>query len=198
MKNKAFLLLLGLCFACQNHGSQNNNDLASPLPETSVYWMEDHWKNQEGKDMQLKDLQGKAVVLAMIFTSCKASCPRLVADVQSIERGLDPQKLDKVTFVLCSIDPEYDTPERLKSYATEHHLSPDHWTLLTANNETVRELSALLGVKFKKTSPMEFSHSNIISVFTSRGDIFFQQEGVANDSEPMVKKIDQLLTSLPI
>jgi protein SCO1/2 len=155
--------------------------------------MENHWRNQAGKDLQLKDLRGKVVVMAMMFTSCRASCPKLVADVQSIEQGLEPELLDKIAFVLCSIDPSYDTPEILKAYAKEHRLSSDHWTLLTANDETVRELSALLGVKFKKTGPMEFSHSNIISVLNQHGDIYFQQEGIKNDPRPMIEKINQLV-----
>lgn len=187
-----FFLILGIvsCRQKKSETIQNHSD----LPETSLYWMANQWKDQDGKDMKLKDLSGKAVVLAMMFTSCKASCPRLVADVQSIEQGLDPQVLSRVTFILCSIDPEYDTPKRLKAYAAEHHLRDDHWTLLTADEETVRELSALLGVKYKKTSPIEFSHSNIISVFTPEGDLYFQQEGINSDPQPIVKKINGLLT----
>jgi protein SCO1/2 len=191
-KELFFLALMCISLSCSQKKSENVNDTNSPLPETSVYWMENHWKNQDGKDLQLNDLRGKVVVMAMIFTSCRSSCPKLVADVQSIEHGLDPELLNKTTFVLCSIDPSYDTPERLNAYAKEHHLSTDQWTLLTANDETVRELSALLGVKFKKTAPMEFSHSNIISVLNSKGEIFFQQEGINNDPQPMIEKINQL------
>jgi protein SCO1/2 len=129
----------------------------------------------------------------MIFTSCKSSCPRLVADVQRIEKSFNAEALKHIDFVLCTIDPDYDTPERLKAYAAEHNLPLDHWTLLTSSNENVREISAILGVKYKKTSPIEISHSNVITVFSKTGELFYQQEGVKNEPETIAEKINLLI-----
>ncbi|MBS1508542.1 MAG: SCO family protein [Bacteroidetes bacterium] len=192
MKNSLLILSVFLLAFCSSKQSSIDQD-SSIVPESSIYWMNNHWKNQDGKDMRLKDFKGKVVVIAMMFTSCRASCPRLVADVQSIEKGLDKNSLKEVTFVLCTIDPEYDVPQRLKSYAIEHHLPLEHWTLLTADQETTHEMSALLGVKYKRTSPIEFSHSNIISVIDQNGNIFFQQEGIEGDPKLMIDSIKKLL-----
>jgi protein SCO1/2 len=161
--------------------------------DASIYLLDSKWKNQDGKEIQLKDLKGKVVVFTMMFTSCKSSCPKLVADVQRIESNFNSAALEKINFVLCTIDPDYDTPERLKTYAVEHNLPLDHWTLLTSSNENVREISATLGVKYKKTSPIEFSHSNVITVFTKTGELFYQQEGIENEPETIVGKINFLI-----
>jgi len=191
---KSSLLILSVCLLAYCSSKQSKTDQSSSvLPESSLYWVNSHWKNQDGRDLQLRDLQGKVVVITMMFTSCKSSCPRLVADVQSIEKGLSKNSLEEVTFVLCTIDPEYDVPQRLKLYASEHHLPLDHWTLLTSDQETTHEMSALLGVKYKKTSPMEFSHSNIITILDRNGNIFFQQEGIDGDPKLMIDSIKKLL-----
>ncbi len=38
--------------------------------------------------------------------------------------------------------------------------------------------AAVLAVNYKKISPIDFSHSNIISVFNAEGELAFQQEGL--------------------
>src|SRR5690554_1384706 len=49
------------------------------LPELSVYNLPSTWQTQEGDTLLLEDLRGKVVVVVMIYTSCQAACPRLVA-----------------------------------------------------------------------------------------------------------------------
>ena len=43
---------------------------------------------EEGKSIQLKELKGKTLVIVMIYTTCKAACPRLVADMRNIEKQI--------------------------------------------------------------------------------------------------------------
>lgn len=189
-----FTSLLHPSCSDKTKGTEENADTyVTASEDASIYLLESKWRNQDGKEIQLKDLRGKVVVFTMMFTSCRSSCPKLVADVQRIESNFNSGALKNIDFVLCTIDPDYDTPDRLKAYAAEHNLPLDHWTLLTSSNDNVREISAILGVKYKKTSPLEFSHSNLISVFTKNGELYYQQEGIENDSQTIVEKINHLL-----
>ena len=52
--------------------------------------------------------------MVMIYTSCKASCPRLVSDMRDIESQVPKNLSNNVKYILVSIDPETDSPERLK------------------------------------------------------------------------------------
>ncbi|HAI17299.1 MAG TPA: SCO family protein, partial [Xanthomarina gelatinilytica] len=45
---------------------------------------------------------------------------------------------------------------------------------------------------YKKISPIDFSHSNIISVFNSQGELIHQQEGLGVDNKETVEAILQL------
>ncbi|MBP9794168.1 MAG: SCO family protein, partial [Flavobacterium sp.] len=64
-----------------------------------------------------------------------------------------------------------------------------HWTFLQGNVNTVQEFANVLAVKYKKISPMDFSHSNIISVFNKNGELVHQQEGLGVNNENTVAKI---------
>ena len=44
-------------------------------------------------------------------------------------------------------------------------------------------------VKYKQISPMDFSHSNIISVFNTKGELIHQQEGLSVNNKETIKTI---------
>ena len=43
-----------------------------------------------------------------------------------------------------------DTPERLKLYAEGHGLDAGRWTLLTADDDALRELAQALGIAYRR------------------------------------------------
>jgi len=137
----------------------------------------------------LKELKGKTLVMVMIYTTCKAACPRLVADMRNIEKQIPKENLKKVQFIFVSIDPETDTPKRLKAFALENYMDGEQWTFLQGTVNSVREFANVLAVKYKEISPMDFSHSNIISVFNPQGELVHQQEGLGVDNKETVKNI---------
>lgn len=164
----------------------------STISETSIFNLTSSWNTEEGRSIQLKELRGKTLVMVMIYTSCKAACPRLVADMRNIERQLPKDNLKNVQFVLVSIDPETDTPKRLKNFAIENKMDGHQWTFLQGNMNSVREFANVLAVKYKEISPIDFSHSNIISVFNADGELMHQQEGLGVDNAETVSKIIQV------
>jgi protein SCO1/2 len=131
--------------------------------------------------------------MVMIYTSCKTACPRLVADMRGIEEQIPADKKDDVTLVFVSIDPETDTPQRLKEFAKENQMDTDNWVFLRGSEEDTREFSAVLAVNYKKISPMDFSHSNIISVFDQGGELAYQQEGLGVNNKETISKIIELV-----
>ncbi|MGV3539095.1 MAG: SCO family protein [Rufibacter sp.] len=163
------------------------------LSDLSLYQLEGSWTNQDGKEINLKELQGKPVLVAMIYASCGFACPRTVADLQRIEKGLAHTKLQDFKIVLATIDPERDTPARLKQFAEENGLDLDRWQLLTAQPETIQELAALLNVKYRKALNGEFAHSNLISVLNAQGELVHQQQGLGAAPEPTIDVMKGLL-----
>nr|WP_315166996.1 SCO family protein [uncultured Flavobacterium sp.] len=160
-----------------------------PFSDLSIYNLPSKWTNQNGENLEMKDLKGEVLVMVMIYTSCKSACPRLVADMRNIEQRLPENIKENVKLVLVSIDPAVDTPKRLKSFSIENKMEGNRWLFLRSTEENTREFAAVLAVNYKKIAPLEFSHSNIISVFNAEGELAYQQEGLGVNSDETVKKI---------
>lgn len=163
------------------------------ISDLSIYNLPSVWTNQDNQEIELKELKGDILVMVMIYTTCKAACPRLVADMRAIEKQIPDNHKNKVKLVLVSIDPETDTPERLKQFAIENKMDSDQWIFLRGSEGDTREFAAILAVNYKKISPIDFSHSNIISIFDQQGELVHQKEGLGIDLKKSVDKILELV-----
>ena len=173
--------------------TQENNNAFSDL---SIYNLPEVWTTQNGDDIALKELKGNVLVVVMIYTSCKTACPILIRDMREIRKQVDtqiPKTAKGVKYLLVSIDPETDTPEHLKAFAKDNNMDDDQWLFLRSNEEQTREFAAVLAVNYKQISPVDFSHSNIISVFNKKGELVSQQEGLGIDYEKTVTEVKKQL-----
>lgn len=188
---------LGSCPVCKMDLTALVNEASihlkhDEISDESIFNLTSKWNTEEGETIQLEDLKGKTLVMVMIYTTCKAACPRLVADMRNIETQIPKSNLKNLQLVLVSIDPETDTPQRLKFFAKENLMDGEQWTFLQGTTASVREFANVLAVKYKQISPMDFSHSNIISVFNSGGELVHQQEGLGVDNKETIKTILEL------
>lgn len=186
----AFLLLFSFYSCKESDKKEVKAETKKEISDLSIYNLPSKWTTQDGKDIELKSLRGNVLVMVMIYTSCKSACPRLVADMRDIESKLEKQTKQHVKLILVSIDPNTDTPERLKSFAIENKMNQDPWIFLRSTEENTREFAAVLAVNYKKISPIDFSHSNIISVFNPEGELVFQQEGLGVNNEKTIETIN--------
>ncbi len=99
-----------------------------------------------GEKVRFFDLiKDKVVAVNFIYTKCSDSCPMETARMRDVERVLGDRLGKDVFFYSISIDPENDTPERLKEYAELWHTGLG-WTFLTGKEEDVTLLRRKLGV----------------------------------------------------
>ena len=201
MKHLIYLLVAAFLLTACNNAEKKTPEVDSEIaetkltpekteiPELSIYNLPSTWTTQKGENIQLEDLRGNVLVMVMIYTSCKAACPRLVADMRNIEKQVPEEDLEKVKFIMVSIDPETDTPKRLKEFSIENDMEDDHWLFLRGTPEDTREFATVLAVSYKKISPIDFSHSNIISVFDEEGVLVHQQEGLGVDNTETIEAI---------
>lgn len=172
------------------HTAMEHRELAATAPtEFSIYHSATTWLDQRGSERRLRSLAGRVRVVAMVYTSCAVACPRIMLDMKRIEAELGPALADDVGFVLVSIDPERDTPERLAEFAAGSRLDPDRWTLLTGNPGDVRELAVLLGVQYRQAAPGEWIHSNLITVLDRDGEVVHRQLGLGADPTATLEAI---------
>jgi len=181
MRSTIILLALALA-ACGHGGAPASQPEAAGHPvqptDYSVYELESSWRDQQGRTVQLSALAGRVQVLAMVYTECSHTCPAILAEMKRLEAGLSDAQRDRVGFVFVSLDPERDTPERLARYASDARLDPARWTLLTGDPASVRELAALLAVRYRGEAGGEISHSNSYFVLDDSGRVVHRQTGL--------------------
>lgn len=78
----------------------------------------------------------KPVLLQFVYTTCTTICPVLSATFAQAQARLAQQHVD-YRMVSISIDPEYDTPQKLAAYAQRFNAGPQ-WTLLTGKASDIQ------------------------------------------------------------
>ncbi|HWM91712.1 MAG TPA: SCO family protein [Thermoanaerobaculia bacterium] len=97
--------------------------------------------DMDGRRLLLSEALGEGpVLLQFIFTTCPAVCPMLSATLAGAQ-----DRLPGIRMVSISIDPEHDTPERLRAYAQRFRAGPQ-WKFLTGRLEDVVDVQKAFGV----------------------------------------------------
>lgn len=148
-----------------------------PYSKDSIYQLDGRFTDDSGRPFALGSLRGRPVVLDMFFASCGYACPLTVSDMQAIRAKLPAAVRDRTVFVLVSFDVARDTPAALAQYRARRGLD-NQWVLLHGDDDSVRELAALLGVKYTRAADGSFSHSNLITFLNPQGEIAYQRTGL--------------------
>ena len=143
----------------------------------SIYQLDARFTDDSGRVVSLGELRGRPVVLNMFFASCGYACPLQVTDMQAIRAQLPAGIREHTAFVLVSFDVARDTPAALAQYRAQRSLD-GQWTLLHGSNDAVRELAALLGVKYQQETDGMVSHSHVVTVLKEQGEIVHQRIGL--------------------
>lgn len=97
----------------------------------------------EGKGVRFYSdlLQGKIVVLNLMYADCTSSCPLITANLSRVQRILNR---DDVFFYSLTIKPREDTPQKLRDYAAMHGIKRN-WLFLTGRPADIELLRVRLG-----------------------------------------------------
>jgi protein SCO1/2 len=159
----------------------------APLPGRSLYQLTGAWTDAAGRPLQLAALRGRPVLVLLFYGTCQSACPVLVHDLQRVDERLSPEQRSGLRYLLVTFDPEVDTAERLAAYASEHGLEGDRWTLARGTPDQVRELAAVLGVRYRPTGNGQFSHTQRITLLDREGVILENFDGMDRPLGPIVE-----------
>jgi protein SCO1/2 len=84
-------------------------------------------------------IKGKTVVLNFIYTSCTATCPMMGRSFSRLQAELGDRLGKDVYLISISMDPETDTPERLKAWGEQFGAKPG-WILVTGEKASMDTL----------------------------------------------------------
>jgi protein SCO1 len=102
--------------------------------------------NQHGEAVRFYSdlIKGKVVIINSFFTTCTSVCPPMNKNFARVQEALGDRLGRDVFIVSISVDPEHDTPARLKEYAAKFAARPG-WHFLTGKKENVDRALYKLG-----------------------------------------------------
>ncbi len=151
------------------------------LSDASVYHVDAVWGTDAGETVTLADLRGGPVALAMVYADCGTACPMIVHDMKRIGEAAGVP----LRYVLVTLDPARDTPEKLRAFRAVHGMG-DEWTMLRGTDDDVRTLAAVLGVRYRSDPNGTIAHATLITLLDAGGDAAARQEGLGADPAPAV------------
>lgn len=124
------LLVALWCAAPGCKGGKDLPDLGGVPPFAMV--------DQAGNPFTNESVRGKPWAAAFVFTRCPSVCPRVTKVMREVQVQAKEGKVD-LRLVSFSVDPDNDTPEVLKRYATEYGADLATWSFVTGDSRAVRE-----------------------------------------------------------
>ena len=120
--------LVLLALAAAGPAGARAEEAPDPTPVRSVHPYTVHavrLVREDGKAVSLPEEMndGRPVLLNFIFTTCQSICPIMSSLFSQFEERLGADA-GHVHVMSISIDPERDTPERLREYAKRFHAGP--------------------------------------------------------------------------
>jgi protein SCO1/2 len=76
----------------------------------------------DGSPFRLRDQRGRVVVLVFGYTFCPDVCPLILSELVQVRAKLG-DRAARVRVAFITVDPERDTPERLRAYVGAFHRS---------------------------------------------------------------------------
>ena len=95
--------------------------------------------NQDGQLETLADLSNRVWVADIIFTRCAGPCPRMTAQMKSLQ-DLLPRNSD-ARLVTLTTDPDNDSPTVMKKYGERFGADFNRWTFLTGTKSEIAGLA---------------------------------------------------------
>nr|WP_034293201.1 MULTISPECIES: SCO family protein [Bacillus] len=131
------------------------------------------YTNQDGETVSKNSLENKIWIANFIFTNCSTVCPPMTSNMAKLKQMAEKEKLD-VKFVSFSVDPDLDTPKKLKDYGMKFSKDLSNWSFLTGYSQQEIEKIAKEGFKIlveKEPNSDQVSHGTYFYLVDQEGKI---------------------------
>ncbi|MFN5372131.1 MAG: SCO family protein [Bacteroidia bacterium] len=121
--------------------------------------------DQDGKPYGDANLKNKIYVANFFFTSCPTICPKMQTLVKKLHDQDDFKTLEDLKIISFTVDPDNDTPQRLKEFENEVHADGNRWKFLTGNRDSIYNLAFkgfMANAMPDSAAPGGFLHSDLV------------------------------------
>lgn len=130
--------------------------------------------NQNNNYISNEDLIGYNYIVHFFFTSCPTICIDAMPKLLHLQKKIKNYGIENFKIISISVDPENDSPERLKSYAKQYAVDLDNWIFLTGPRDEIYDIARngfFVPAAKDKNQPGGVFHSSDITLVDDLGYI---------------------------
>lgn len=169
---------------------QSNNYKLADVPFTTV----------NDKSFSYYENPPKLRLVEFMYMNCPDVCPVTTSNMKSLKESLMKKGYfgDEIEFLTITIDPEYDTSNKLKDYASTFDINEEEgWYLLKTDLTNTKTVTGSLGFAYESSGGRYLTHSSKLYLLDSQGDIQSTYEmGKLMDDQEILKDIELRLEDL--
>jgi protein SCO1/2 len=142
------------------------------------------FRDQDGRLITQKDVEGKVYIAEYFFTTCKGICPKMNSNLKDIYTEFK----DEPDFRILShtVDPETDSVQRMKHYADSLQVDSKTWFFLTGSKDSLyraARVSYLLDDPKNNAEDIakQFIHTQFFALIDRNGQVRKIVDGLKKD-----------------
>ena len=155
-----------------------------PVSKLPVLMQTPHFAliDQDGKPFSDQDLRGKTWVAAFIFTGCADTCPMMSKKMGNLQTTIASKSVKLVSF---TVDPDRDSPNVLKQYASRFNADTTRWKFVTGTAQQMKDVAYGMGIAVKPADGNDpLLHSTHFLLIDGKGQV----RGIYDNDETLPQK----------
>ena len=127
--------------------------------------------NQSNDTITNSDYDGNIYIANFIFTTCPTICISMTRNMRIIQDKLS--MYPNIKFLSHTVNPNYDTPEILKQYATKMRIDESNYNFVTGYKEEIYKIaeSYFVNASEDELAPGGFLHSEYLVIVDKEGRV---------------------------
>ncbi|MBE4909409.1 SCO family protein [Bacillus luteolus] len=138
-------------------------------------------------------------VVAFIYTKCPDICPMTMYDLTFLQAKLKDEQIfgDRVQIVTITLDPEFDTADTLRKYASNFAIDSSGWFILRDSESETKIVANQFQMNYKKDENGFVTHSTKLYLVDAENKIRSVHDmnvaGKEVNLEEIMENIERLL-----
>lgn len=142
----------------------------------------------------------KLRLVEFMYVNCPDVCPTTTFKMNSLKESLMKKGYfgNEIEFLTITIDPEYDTNNKLEAYATTFDMNEEEgWYLLKTDLTNIKNVTSSLGFAYESSGGRYLTHSTKLYLLDGNGDVLSTYiMGKQLDDQKIIKDIESSLEDL--
>lgn len=148
--------------------------------------------DQNGEIITSEFFDGSVSVINFIFTRCSIAemCPAATSKMKKLQDLVEKTQVPYVKFLSITLDPEFDSPGVLKSYARAYNINESNFKFGTAGKSVIDDLANQFGILRKDQDNQPLDHTMRTMIINQRRQIVYQVPGKGWSVEDFLSRLD--------